>query len=169
VSAEVEAAVPRRGALPRLPWVLLALSLALNLFFIGGVFWVRNQAAQANLTPPERFAMVASQLSLDANQKAAFQRFVRDMRMRTRQLRETNQPLIQETWEELAKTKPDDALIDHNLDEAASNRHSYQLETSHALRTFLAALSPEQRQQFIELARNRQDHGVPPLLHQLAP
>jgi uncharacterized membrane protein len=167
VSADIVVSQP--GARPRLLWVLLALSVALNLFFIGGVFWLRTEASRMPLAPAERFEMVARQLSLDASQRAAFDKFIGVMRMRTRHLRESNQPLIEETWNELAKPKPDDALIDRNLDEAANSRHAYQLDTSRALRGFLAVLSDQQRQAFVELAKNRQNRDVPPLLRQLVP
>ena len=167
MSADI--AVPQRGARPRLLWVLLALSLALNLFFVGGVFWLRTEAWRAQLAPAERFEMVARQLSLDPGQRAAFDKFIGLMRLRTRHLRENNQPLIEDIWTELAKAKPDDTLIDHNLDEAANNRHAYQLDTSHALRTFLALLSDEQRQTFVSLVKNRMNRDVPPLLRQMVP
>jgi uncharacterized membrane protein len=167
VSADI--LVSQRGTRPRLLWVLLALSLALNLFFIGGVFWLRTEASRMQLPPAERFEMVARQLTLDPGQRAAFDKFIGAMRMRTRHLHENNQPLIEELWAELAKPKPDDALIDHNLDEAANNRHAYQVDTSRALRAFLAVLSDQQRQTFVELAKNRQNRDVPPLLRQLVP
>jgi uncharacterized membrane protein len=168
VSAQAESA-PQRRSLPRLPWVLLALSLALNLFFVGGAFWVRSEAARAQLAPAERFELVARQLSLDADQRMAFDRFVGALRMRSRHLRESNQPLLEAVWDEIAKPKPDDALVDHALDEAASNRRAYQIDTSHALRNFLATLSDQQRATFVDLAKNRQNRDVPPLLRQLAP
>ena len=167
MSAEIVVSQP--GARPRLVWVLLALSVALNLFFIGGVFWLRAEASRMQLPPAERFEMVARQLSLDPSQRAAFDKFIGVMRMRTRHLRESNQPLIEETWNEMAKSQPDDALIEHNLDEAANSRHAYQLDTSRALRSFLAVLSDQQRQAFVDLAKNRQNHNVPPLLRQLVP
>jgi len=169
VSAETESVAPRRGVLPRLPWILLALSLALNLFFIGGFFWVRGEAARAQMRPAERFELIAHELNLDAKQRGAFEHFVGLMRMRARHLRESNQPLIEEAWGELAKPKPDDAVIDHDLEAAAANRHAFQVETSHALRSFLAGLSDELRTRFVEFAKNRQNRDVPPLLRQLQP
>ena len=169
MSAEVGAATPRRGALPRLPWILLILSVALNLCFIGGALWARHEAWHARLTPAERFETVAGELSLTPDERTAFDHFIRTLRMRMRHMRESNEPLIAEIWSELAKPTPDDAAIDRNIDEAAANRHAFQVETSHALRAFLAALSPEHRSRFIELAKNRQSRDVPPLLRQLAP
>lgn len=158
---------PRRGAWrPRLPWVLLALSLALNLCFIAGVFWVRMEASHAQMGPAERMELVVKQLALDDNQRAAFDRFVRTMRMKARQLRETNQPLIDAAWQEFAKQQPDDAATDKLFEQAANNRRSFQLETGRALREFLAALSEDQRTKFIAFVKNR-DRNAPPLLRQL--
>src|SRR5258708_39475689 len=92
---------PRRGVWrSRLPWILLALSLALNLCFIAGVFWVRMEASRAQLSPPARMELVAKQLSLDDNQRAAFERFVGTLRLKSRHLRETNEPLIDDACQE---------------------------------------------------------------------
>jgi Spy/CpxP family protein refolding chaperone len=148
---------------------LFILSLALNLCFIGGAVWVRSEAWHVTMTPADRFQMVAQQLSLDADQRAAFDRFIRQMRMRARHMRETSEPLFEEIWDELAKPKPDDAQIDKDIDEANANRHSFQVDSSHALRTFLTTLTPEQRDRFVQLARNRQNKDVPPLLRMLIP
>jgi Spy/CpxP family protein refolding chaperone len=167
VSADVVA--PQHSLRRRLPWLLLALSLALNICFIGGVFWVRMEAARGQMAPAERFERVAQQLSLDGNQRAAFDHFIRALRMRTRQMRETNQPLIAEAWGELGKAQPDDAALTRLLTEAADNRRAFQLDTSRALRGFLAVLTDEQRARFVELARNREDRNIPPILRQLVP
>jgi uncharacterized membrane protein len=150
----------------RLPWILLALSLALNLCFVGGLFWVRMEASRARMGPPERMELVAKQLALDDNQRAAFDRFVRTMRLKSRHLRETNMPLIDDTWQEFAKQQPDEAAIDKLSEQAANNRRSFQIETGRALREFLAALSEDQRTKFIALVKNR-DRDRPPLLRQL--
>ena len=169
MSAETEIAAARRGVLPRLSWILLALSLALNMFFIGGFFWVRGEAARAHLRPAERFEMIARELNLDSKQRGAFEHLIGLMRMSTRRLREANMPLIQEAWAEMAKAQPDEAVIDRNLEAAAANRRTFQVDTSHALRGFLAALSDEQRAHFVEFAKNRQNRDVPPLLRRLQP
>jgi uncharacterized membrane protein len=169
VSVETESAGLRRGALPRLPWILLALSLALNAFFVGGFFWVRGEVARAQLRPAERFELIGRELNLDAKQRAAFDHFIGQMRMRARHLREANQPLIEEAWNELEKPKPDDGVVDRNLDAANANRHNFQIDNSHALRTFLTSLSDEQRRSFVEFAKHRQNRDVPPILRQLQP
>ncbi len=158
---------PRRGVWrSRLPWILLALSLALNLCFIAGVFWVRMEASRAQLSPPARMELVAKQLSLDDNQRAAFERFVGTLRLKSRHLRETNMPLVDDAWQEFAKQQPDEAAIDKLFEQAADNRRSFQIETGRALREFLAILSEDQRTKFIALVKHR-DRNTPPLLRQL--
>ena len=155
-----------RPAPARLLWILLALSLALNLFFVGGVFWVRSQG-HGPLGPAERIERVAKQLTLDADQRAAFERFVRAIRMKARDLRETNQPLIDEAWQDFAKAQPDEAAVDKLFESAANNRRNFQLETGRALRAFLATLNEDQRAAFVAMVRNRDNRHAPPLLHRL--
>lgn len=161
------AAPLRRRRRWRLPLILLVLSLALNVFFIGGVFWLKTRAMQAQMTPPERVRLVARELSLDDNQRAAFDRFIQTARQHTRELRETNTPLVDQTWNEFAKAQPDDAVIERQFAGAADNRRRYQVELGQALRGFLASLSEEQRRTFIDLLRNRQNRNLPPFLRQL--
>lgn len=151
----------------RLPLILLALSLALNVFFVGGVFWLKIQASRAQMTPPERVALVARDLSLDDKQRAAFDQFVRTARQHTRELHEANTPVIEQAWGELEKATPDDALLDRLTAQSADNRQRYQVELGHALRGFLATLSDDQRHTFITLLRQRQNRNMPPFLRQL--
>jgi uncharacterized membrane protein len=155
-----------RLAASRLPWVLLALSLALNLFFVGGVFWVRSQG-HGPAGPAERVERLAKQLTLDADQRAAFERFVRTIRMKARELRETNQPLIDEAWLDFAKAQPDETTVDKLFEAAANNRRNFQIEAGRALRAFLVTLNEDQRAAFIALVKNRDNRNTPPLLRQL--
>jgi uncharacterized membrane protein len=165
---EAIVAAPRpRQWRSRLTLVLLALSLALNVFFIGGVFWLKSQAMRAQMSPPERARLVARQLSLDDTQRAAFDQFIKTARQRTRELHETSTPLIEQAWGELAKPNPDEALLDRLAAESADNRRRYQVDLGHALRSFLATLSDEQRRTFVELLRQRQNRGMPPFMRQL--
>jgi uncharacterized membrane protein len=151
--AEGDAKPRLRG---RLLWVALALSLTLNVFFISGLVWSRL-AGERPMTPAERFQETESELNLSANQREAFKEFIREVRQRSRTLREHNLPLIQNVWEELAKAQPDQAAISRSVDEATDNRRTYQREMTAALSTFLGSLSPAQREQFVELAKRPQD------------
>jgi uncharacterized membrane protein len=164
----VTAEIPSRPrvAPARLPWILLALSLALNLFFIGGVAWMRSQG-HGPMGPADRVEQVAKELKFDADQRAAFERFVRTIRMRARELRETNQPLVDQARQVFAKAQPHEAKVDQLFEAAANNRRSFQIEAGRALRAFLATLNETQRAAFIAQVKNRDNRHAPPLLRQL--
>jgi Spy/CpxP family protein refolding chaperone len=146
----------RSGARGRLVWVALTLSLTLNVFFVLGLLWFQV-AGQPMQTPAERVAATENELNLTAEQRAAFQHFVGEVRERSRHLRESNQPLIEQVWAELAKPQPDQALIARLVDEATDHRHAYQKDMATVLSQFLTVLSPEQRAQFVALAKRPQD------------
>jgi uncharacterized membrane protein len=151
--ADADARPSGRG---RLVWVALALSLTLNVFFVVGLLWFRL-GAPPMLTPAERLAATEQELNLTADQRGAFQKFVHEVRQHSRHLRESNQPLIQQVWQELAKPQPDQALMGRLIDEATDNRHTYQKDMAEVLAGFLAGLTPEQRARFIALAERPQD------------
>jgi uncharacterized membrane protein len=157
----------------RLVWVALALSLALNVFFIGGAVWTRMHVRHGPGGPPfgppphERIEAVARDLSLDAAQRGAFERFIRETRQETKQVREANQKLGDAAWEEMAKPQPDEDLLRRLFDEISANRREYQTGMTRSLQDFLGTLSPEQRRHFVELARDRQNRNRPPMLRQL--
>jgi uncharacterized membrane protein len=151
----------------RLPWILLAVSVVLNIFFLAGAVWVRVHHPPPWGDPEKRIAAVAKDLSLNETQQAAFERFVRTARMGMRQLREKTQPLLEESWRELAKDQPDEAVLDRAFTAATENRRAYQVEISRSMRQFLATLSPEQREKFLALLRERQ--RVPGPMRQILP
>lgn len=152
----VAAAAARAGWRGRIVWVALALSLTLNVFFVGGLVWSRM--ADRELGPLERFQAVGRQLDLDAEQQNAFQSFGRTVRAQGELLRERNVPLLNRVWEEVAKPEPDQALVAQLVEQAANNRQAYQKATAEALGAFMQSLRPEQRARFADIAKRRHDH-----------
>jgi len=145
----------RSGPRSRLLWLALVVSLALNAFVLGTlVWWVSTNRMPS---PAERFQQIARDLKLNEDQRDAFQQFAIEMRRDTRQLRDTNVPLVDKVWEEMGKAQPDRALIDRLVDQATDNRRNYQRSMTEALTRFLANLSAEQRGQFVELTKRRED------------
>ena len=53
----------------RLPWLLLALSLALNLFAVAGVVYSKTLVSSEPPTPAERLDSVVERLGLDTTQR----------------------------------------------------------------------------------------------------
>jgi Spy/CpxP family protein refolding chaperone len=145
-------AAPAGGARRRWPIVLLALSLALNLCFVAGALWVHWRAPPG---PEQRLQQVVRELKLDPKQTAAFQSYVRTIRARATLMREETEPLITGAWEELAKPQPNQTRAMQLFDQVAEKRHSMLRETAGETTNLLAALSPEQREKFIAIWRQR--------------
>lgn len=155
------------GRASRGRWViiLLAISLALNLCFVAGAAWTR-------LHPPngaERFREMASALHLSPDQEAAFHQFARSMRQRTERMRQDVAPLFGDAWAEIAKPQADEPTIMRLLDQASTKRLAFQHDATEATLKFLATLSPEQREKFVTLARERRAPWLSTLHRSIAP
>ena len=88
----------RTGMRPRMLWVLAALSVALNLFFIVGALWIRIHGPPPPLSPAERLQHIGSELALEPRQKEAFDRYADTVRARMQLMHKTVDPLIGKAW-----------------------------------------------------------------------
>ena len=146
--AEGATSPPRSKA--RLVKVALALSLALNVFFIGGLVYSKF----VRPTPP--LIALGRELNLAADQRTAFQNFLQVVRSKGAALRENNLKISQQIWDELSQPKPDPQKLTALFAEYANNRRDYQTAVGTALLPFLETLNAEQRQRFIEISKHRQ-------------
>jgi Spy/CpxP family protein refolding chaperone len=134
--------------------ILLALSLALNLFFVAGALWIRIHGPPP-MSPEERLQHVGAQLSLDPQQKQAFDQYSRAVRARMQAMHKAVDPLINSAWSEVAKPDADEAKVVQLFGEAAQTRHSVMSQLAPVTLSFLATLTPEQRAKFVQLIRER--------------
>lgn len=134
-------------------WIVLALSLTLNVCLVGGLVWAML-AAEPVSGPAERFVGIGRSLNLNPQQRTALLAFEATALQATRTLRESNAPVMQKIWNEMAQAKPDEAQISSLTDQALQNRRAYQGKMTAGLLTFLATLSPEQRSEFAQLVRH---------------
>jgi Spy/CpxP family protein refolding chaperone len=135
-------------------WVLLALSLALNLCFIGGALWIRIHGPPP-VNAEERLARIGAQLSLDPQQKAAFEQYSQAVHTRMQQMRAAVEPLIGKAWSEVAKPDADETKVVQLFDDAGQTRRSFMREMAPVTLSFLAKLSPDQRARFVALIRQK--------------
>jgi Spy/CpxP family protein refolding chaperone len=147
--------VLRPGSRQQLFWVVLILSLALNLCFIAGALWIRVQGPPLPMSPEQRLQQIEPQLALNSQQKAAFDEYARTVRSRMQSMHEAIEPLVANAWSELAKPDADQTKIMQLFDQAGEQRRAFRPELVTATFTFLAKLTPEQRAKFVELARQR--------------
>ena len=132
---------------------LLALSLALNLFFMIGALWIRIHAPPPVLTPEDRLAQMASELHLDPWQQRAFAHYSQTVRQSLQAMHKATQPLIASAWSEMGKPGADEAKIMQLFDQGEAERRIFVHDLTKTTLSFLATLSPEQRTQFVVLAR----------------
>ena len=152
----------------RLVWVALALSLTLNVFFVAGAAWLKF-SAHAPLPPIERMQRVGQALNLTDDQRLAFDQFLRVIRLRGRFFRESNQPLLERIWAELAKPTPDDDAIAKLGTQIEDNREAFEHEASTALLAFVKTLNPEQRAKLAEITKTAIDPPTHRLFEIIAP
>ena len=145
----------RGGARQHLLSILLALSLALNLFFVAGALWIRIHGPPAPMNQEERVQYVGAQLTLDPQQKQAFEEYSQAVRTRMQMMHKAVDPLISKAWSEVAKPDADEAKVVELFEQAGQTRRTYMRELAPITLSFLAKLSPEQRAKFVELIHER--------------
>jgi uncharacterized membrane protein len=163
MTAPIEGATSPPRPKGRLVKVALALSLALNVCFIGGLAYSKF----VRPTPP--LMQLGRELNLEPDQRKAFQSFVQVVRGKGATLRDTNLALGRQIWDELSQPKPDAQKLGTLFTEIANNRRDYQMAVGTALLPFLETLSIEQRQRFIEIGKRRQDAMANRMRQLLAP
>lgn len=139
---------------PRLVLMLLALSVALNLFFVGGALWIRLHPPAALSLLEQRFQRMARTLDLTPTQQDGFDRYVAAMRARTARMHQQLHPLFAAAWEEMAKPQADEAQVMRLFDEAAAKRREFQREATSETLAFMAILSPAQRAKFLAIVQS---------------
>lgn len=157
MTAEISGRGTRRGWAI---WIALALSLTLNVFVLGGLFWSMMAPPRGMPPPTDRLVAAARTLDLTPSQQEALRQFARTARDLRRSLADMNAPLFHQLWSEMEKPQPDQAEVARLADAALENRRAFQHKMTDNVMTFLATLTPGQRQRFAEMAMRRP--GGPP-------
>ncbi len=138
-----------------LAWILLAVSLALNIFFAGGVVYSKVMSERLRASPAERAQFLAERFGLSAEQHdrlLAFQRAMGERRGALREgFRETRATLL----EELVKPELDRERIAQLRQEQTAFRSALFEDFTGELHQFLATLSPEQKADFVAMLEER--------------
>jgi len=144
-----------------LPWVLFTISLALNVFFIGGHFYARQfggdagRQADTAKPPAARTRITIDQVGLDVAQRGQFLTLRARIEERRKTYREGSRGHAARLWAELEKDKPSTRAIERSLRRIADNRYTYERRAAaHAL-AFMAGLDANQKGRFLALAKSR--------------
>ena len=138
----------------RLPWFLLAISVALNLFVVVGLL-DSQQTAERPEAPEPRLVRISEQLSLTPEQLYEFEHFSKNLGERWRMFREYMEPVRAAMADELGKPEFDRESYRRVLRMRQDVREEYFLQFGEELHAYIQTLKPEQRTRFVELARER--------------
>lgn len=132
----------------RLPWMLAAVSVVFNVFFV--ISFVRARAeAEKPRTFLEKAERMAKKLDLDEQQMAEFEHVIDELE----RLRAERGPQREAFLAEMIKEDPDDKVLENYV--AGEAAIEYRLNKLSVARKLIALLKPEQRQTFVELIRKR--------------
>lgn len=137
-----------------LPWVLLAISLLVNLGFLFGVMQAQQRAERLALAPDARAEAVVERLALRPDQQTKLE----ELRAAVQERREASDTGDERTGrqhrflEELAKPAYDQAAVEALLRDQMDERIRRWARNGADLHDFLGELDEEQRQSFFSLA-----------------
>lgn len=138
----------------RLLPILLVVSLVANVFFIAGAAY-SFATKQRVFGSGDRIAHVSEQLALNDSQETALRDLRREASERRQALRDNFGELRQAMLAEIAKPEFDRAAVVALLQRRSQERAEVFTDISAGLHGFLASLTPEQRETFLELAQER--------------
>lgn len=139
----------------KLVWIVLGASLAANIFFAAGAVY----SLYGEPHPWRRAAVsvddVAARLDLSPAQRDALEALRDEARARPRPSREEREQRRAAFLAELAKPEFDRAALEALMAEYRAERQARILDRAEALHDYLATLAPEQRAEFLEMAKER--------------
>lgn len=140
-------------------WVLLAGSLAVNVFFLGGYWQARRDAQRVDSGPGAR-GLVVERLDLDERQRRSLEALAARLASSADRAREETRSLRLEFWEEFASASPDGDRLASLLEGMTDARLRYHQDTLAAALEFLETLSSDQRREFRRLIREHDPIGL---------
>lgn len=139
----------------KLPWTLFAVSLALNLFFAGGVVYSKMTAEGVGAEPGARLERVAERLALSDDQRAGLVA-LRDQAKSEREARRGGWQSRREAMlAELAEPQLDRQRVRTLMREAMDERAGFIEDRLADLHGYLQTLDARQREAFLAMAGER--------------
>ena len=139
------------------PWMLLAASVALNAFFLGGFLHARDVAGRFMMGDDRRMDHISENLDLSPEQQRGLEG-VFDGERRDRDTLHEEMSAIRQQFETLAESETPSTEAFSNLLAAMESPHlAMSVERRERLVAFFDTLNPEQRRELLE--QITRDHG----------
>ena len=139
----------------KLLWILLAVSLTANVFLVAGALYTLYGEDDWRAEPSAHIDSVAERLGLSPEQRdglLALREKARQGRKGSREGRESRRAAF---IAELGKPAFDRAGVLALMEARSAKRRARIVDVAQDLHAYLATLSPEQRQEFLAMARER--------------
>lgn len=157
---------PKGWMAGRFVWICLAVSLALNLMFVGGAFYAGTMAERVTKQPQVRTQHFVKRLKLRPEQRRAYEDFRAQAREHAGDLRANLRPTFEEMRSQLGSSNPNPEQLATALGEMADKRHAFERNMAGLTAEFLQTLNPNQTRQFLNFARRKSWQstlGLPPI------
>jgi uncharacterized membrane protein len=133
------------------PWLLLAASLILNVFFAGGVLYSKETAERLQTDPESRLAFVVHELGLSETEREDLVRLRGAIREQRSEMRSERQSGHQALMAEMRKTDFDRARVEEILAARSQRFTGFLSDVMGRVHGYLAGLTPEKRDGFLAL------------------
>jgi Spy/CpxP family protein refolding chaperone len=147
----------------RLPWILLMLSIAFNVTFMGGFFHARTVADSSLPEQADEDVVadkVADEMGLSAEQRTKFLSLRHEMEGTLRDLHEAIELAHEEWLAETSKPSPDPEAVAAAQDELTRLQMESRKLRFSSFQQFMGILTPEQRRRASErMGRGMHHHG----------
>ena len=138
----------------RLPWLLLAVSVVLNLSMVAG-FVLTEQKVSRVADPAVRPVEVSKALALTPEQLEAFRSLQDSLQERREMFREYMEPVRRAMTDTLIEESFDREAYRKVISKRREVREEFFLQIGEELHDFLQTLNPEQKARFKDLSRER--------------
>lgn len=139
----------------RLPWILFALSLAANLFFVIGVGTTYLTERKLAESPEQRIAFLADRLDLSPEQRQDLRALREAVRQRWTGMRGGPRNRRAALMAEVVRPDFDRDRVLELLDRGAARRRETLADMAEEVHAFLATLSPAQRETLLDMVQER--------------
>lgn len=137
----------------KLPWILLAISMVLNVCAVGGFFYAKGRG-EARMMDRSPIMAAVRDLNLTEPQKQALEKMRTDIRKSSNDIRDEMRPLRRELLTELGKPQPDFAAVDRKIDDLGDVQGKRFKAMVRAVHEFQQTLTPEQQEAFRKSIRD---------------
>ncbi|MEX1306413.1 MAG: Spy/CpxP family protein refolding chaperone [Rhodovibrionaceae bacterium] len=139
----------------RLPWILFALSLILNVALVGGAVYVKSMAHHYRDHPDARAEYLSDELELDAGQESALMELMQSMSAAKNERQGEREEFRERFLAMLAQPELTRADIARELESGTGDWIARFSDKMMQMHDFVQTLTPEQREELFALAREK--------------